>query len=268
MLEKDHVLIVAQGLEYERILAAISIHHPTKLIILRSEQDASEELRNRVNKIVDGIVTHIRSPQGQLTYPFIAQIHHNKYHIDFFNLTKAISQIDGIIETEKQAGNTITADLSSGNKIVALALYICCTLHGVQTTYCVAGKYAPGIQEPEPGEIRDLRAESISFSVTKHKELPELPLAVSNVPFPILKKVITQNGEIGSIKTLAELLKGGSVSQSDIVKVSRHVETLEGLGYAKRQRKGRKVAIKVTKKGKSIIDLANAPSFTRRKAFP
>lgn len=263
MLRKDRVLIVAQGLEYERILAAISIHHPTKLIILRSEQDASINLRKRVNKIVDGIVKHIQSRQGQLTYPFITQIHHNKYHIDFFNLTKAISQIDRIIETEKQTGNTITADLSSGNKIIALALYIVCTLHGVQTTYCVAGKYAPGIQEPEPGEIRDLRAESISFSVTKHEELPELPLAVSKVPFEIMKKIINQKGEIGSIKTLAELLKGESVSQSDIVKVSRHIETLEGLGYVQRQRKGRNVAIKVTEKGQAVVDLAEAPSFAR-----
>lgn len=263
MLGKDRVLIVAQGLEYERILAAISIHHPTKLIILRSEQDASINLRKRVNKIVDGIVKHIQSPQGRLMYPFITQIHHNKYHINFFNLTKAISQIDRIIETEKQAGNTIAADLSSGNKIIAIALYICCTLRGIQSTYCVAGKYAPGIQEHKPGEVSDLRAESISFSVTTHEELSELPLKVSKVPFEILKKVIDQKGEINSIKTLAELLKGESVSQSDIVKVSRHVETLEELGYVQRQRKGRKVAIKVTQKGQAVVDLAEAPSFAR-----
>ena len=145
--EKIRVLIVAQGLEYERILAAISLHHPTKLIILRSKKDVSPDLKDRVNKIIEGIVDHIESDQGRLTYPWITQIYHDQHRINFFNLTEAISQIDQIIEMEKQAGNTVTVDLSSGNKIIALALFIACTLQEIPMTYCVAGKYAPGIHE-------------------------------------------------------------------------------------------------------------------------
>ena len=147
--EKIRVLIVAQGLEYERILAAISLHHPTKLIILRSQKDVSSDLSKRVNKIIEGVVAHIQSEQVRVTYPWITQIFHTQHRINFFNLTQAISQIDQIIETEKQAGNAVVVDLSSGNKIIALALFIVCTLQEIPMTYCVAGRYAPGIQEHE-----------------------------------------------------------------------------------------------------------------------
>ena len=130
MLRKDRVLIVAQGLEYERILAAISLHHPTKLIILRSISDVSDNLRERVDKIIKGIVKMILSPQGHHAFPWItneSKIH--EYQVDFFDLTKAIVQIDQIITAEKKACNTVTIDLSSGNKITCLALYICSRVH-------------------------------------------------------------------------------------------------------------------------------------------
>ena len=132
----------------------------------------------------------------------------------------------------------------------------------MSATYCVAGKYA---RERPPRIVResDISTESVSFSVQRHVELPEVPIEAPRIPFRVLKKIVAHEGEIDSIKTLASLLQGKSVSQSDIVKVSRHVETLEGFGYVRRQRKGRKVAIRVTEKGRNIVDLADAPSFTR-----
>ena len=139
-------------------------------------------------------------------------------------------------------------------------------------TYCVAGKYAPGIQEHDSEKIRDLRTESISFSVTRHEELPKLPLEVSRVPFEILKEIKKQDGEISSIKELAERLNEKStfdpkkkrVEQSDIVKISRQIETLEGLGYVQRHRQGRNVAVIMTKKGIAVVELTEAPSFLRK----
>lgn len=262
MLRTDRVLIVAQGLEYERIMAAISLHHPTKLIILRSIEDVSANLRRRVDNIIMNIVEEIQSPQGRRAFPWINRdkIFYNEYKIDFFNLTKAIAQIDQIISAEKKAGNNVTIDLSSGNTIIRLALFLCSRLHELPTTYCVAGKYAPERPPSTTGES-DISIESISFSVQKHVELPEVPIVVLEVPFEVLKKIVEHEGEIDSIKALTKLLKGDSVSQSDIVKVSRRVETLEGLGYVQRQRKGRKIAILVTDKGQAIVDLAEAPSF-------
>ena len=270
--KKVRVLIVAQGLEFERILAAISLHHPTKLIILRSLEDVSAELRDRVNKIIEGIVDHIRSDQGRLTYPWVTDIQFDKHYINFFNISEALAQIDQIIDEEKQDNNTVTVDLSSGNKIAALALYISSMLHGIQATYCVAGKYAPSIQSEEldSQEFSTPRARSLAFSVTRHELLPGLPLEISKVPFRTLQTIIEQGGELSSIKALTELLKGPgtSIEQSDIVKVSRQVETLEGFGYVHRQRIGRKVSVRVTDKGFSVVELANAPSFNRKAIDP
>ncbi len=262
MLGTDRVLIVAQGLEYERIMAAISLHHPTKLIILRSIEDVSTNLRQRVNKIINSIIEEIQSPQGRRAFPWINRdkIFHKEHQIDFFNLTKAIAQIDQIVSAEKKAGNNVTIDLSSGNTIIRLALYICSRLHELPTTYCVAGKYAP--EQPRAAGERDISVESISFSVQKHVELPEVPFVVQKVPFDILKKIVEHEGEIDSIKALTKLIKSDSVTQSDIVKVSRRIESLEGLGYVRRKRKGRKITIQVTEKGQAVVDLAEAPSFS------
>ena len=42
------VLLVSQGLERERVLAAISVHAPSKVIILRSHKDVTPELQEEV----------------------------------------------------------------------------------------------------------------------------------------------------------------------------------------------------------------------------
>jgi len=250
----ERTLIVAQGLERERIIAAISIHSPTKLIILRSKHDATESLTKHINKHIELLKKALFSQKsGIKLYPFLLEIDDTK-KVDFFNLPAAIAEIDAIVKNEINQGREVAIDISSGNKIVNIALFVVAQKYGLRVTYCVAGKYASMNQEELSEETIP---EQIAFSVREQYEIPRLPIKIEKIPVDVLKALEEIGGKAASITTLAKKLYSSQkeIGKREIISVSRKIDILAEYGYVIKKRKGREFTISITNDGKKILAL-------------
>jgi len=240
-------LIVAQGLEYERILAAVNIHSPNKVIMLRSKKDVTPELSQQIEKHISRVKEYIFSERNGLRlFPFIREVDADSHHIDFFDIPSAMAEIVSIIKNEIAQKNQVSVDISSGNKVVAIALFLASQLLDIPITYCTAGKYASMNNTYDS-------LKQIAFSVQKSLNLQKLPLSLMPVSWDILKR-LSQVDEIGSMSELLLLMKREK-NKSNLITISRQLELLSNLGYISQAFKGRGKRVRITDSGKSVINL-------------
>jgi len=246
-------LIVAQGLERERIIAAVSLHSPNKLIILRSKKDITEELKKYVDRHIMILKDEILPKEGKTNvYPFLLEIDDQK-KVDFFDLPSAISEIDSIVKKEISEGKDVAVDISSGNKIINIALFIVAQRYGLKVTYCAAGKYA---SMKEGISLEETNPEQIAFSVKEHYDIPRIPINIEPIPINVLKALETLGGEVDSIIKLARVLYSkNDVGKREHISISRKLDVLLEYGYVTKRRRGRKYIISITSAGRKILSL-------------
>jgi hypothetical protein len=233
----EKVLIVAQGLERERILAAVSYHSPTKLIILRNTEDVKvvhEKIESVLGRIKADLST--KSSDGIPLFPLLKDIDDKKEKCNFFDLPECLTNVDLLIKREREQGAIVVIDVSSGTKIVAIALYIAAALNNVLVTYFIAGKYA---------EAEGL-AEQYAYSVRGHRRVLTLPLLLKPIHFDILKKLDSLGGYAESATALSD-----TKDKKRSISIARLLRTLETMGYVTRLGKGYKISIE----GKEILKL-------------
>jgi hypothetical protein len=239
----EKVLIVAQGLERERILAAVSYHSPTKLIILRNTEDV-KAVHDQIEKVLDQIKSDlsIKSSDGIPLFPLLRDIDDKHERCNFFDLFECMTKIDLLIKQEKEKGATVVADISSGNKIIAIALYLVAAMNNVPVTYFIAGKYA---------EAEGL-AEQYAYSVRGQRRVFTLPLLIKPIHFDILEKLDSLGGYAESAIALTD-----KKDKKNSISIARRLRTLETMGYAIRLGKGYKISIE----GKEVLKLKNLAKF-------
>jgi hypothetical protein len=183
---------------------------------------------------------------GLRLFPFIREVDADSHRIDFFDIASAMAEIASIVKNEIAQKNQVSADISSGNKIVAVALFLASQLLDVPVTYCTAGKYA------SMDDTYD-SLKQIAFSVQRSLNLQKLPLSLIPVSWDVLKK-LSQVDEVGSMSELLLLLKKDK-SKSNLITISRQLEVLFSLGYISQTFKGRGKRVRITESGKSVINL-------------
>ncbi len=246
-------LVVAQGLEYERILAAIHAASASRLVVLRSKRDVNQELTDQVERNLRTLSNRLFPPEGPRLYPFLRREDFDTTRrVNFFDLPAAIVEIDQIIKSEKAARYEVTIDISTGNKIVAVALYLAAQFNRVPVAYCSAGKYAVPRRKDQADNFEQ---DQIAFSAADSYELPTLPLRLDPLHFDVLEKV-AKKGEVASITELVNLVEGTKeVEKSDLMRFSRIAEELIDYGYMKRRRSGRVVELRITDAGRAVYPL-------------
>lgn len=251
------VLVVCQGLERDRILAAISVHAPSKVIVLRSHKDVTPMLHDEVEMHIKALKKEIFPEKNPRPFPFVYEVDAENYRVDFFDLTKALTEICAIIKKERDRGNEVEVDVSSGNKIVAIALFLASQIFRIPATYCTAGKYASMKMRRQ----RETLPMQIAFSTKEKVDLPLLPLTLEDVHFDILK-VLSREGIVPSVTELIELL-GREPNKSEIVSTSRKLEDLGNYGYIAKRRIGRSTRVRITHTGKKVASLADLPKISK-----
>ena len=253
------VLVVCQGLERERILAAVSVHAPSKVIILRSHKDVTPKLHDEVEKHIRALKKEIFPEKEPRPFPFVYELDAENCRVDFFDLAKALTEICVIIKEERDKGNDVEVDISSGNKIAAIALFLAAQIFRIPVTYCTAGKYASMRERKE--EKEEIPPMEIAFSAKEKVDLPSLPLTLEDVHFDILK-VLSREGGVPSVTELIKLL-GREPNKSEIVSTSRKLEELANFRYIDKRRIGRSTKIRITPMGEKIASLADLPKISK-----
>jgi len=252
-LSSEKTLIIAQGLERERILAATCYHSPTKLIILRNTNDIEalrEPIENTLKLVKSDLAT--KSKDNIPLFPLLKKIYLEE-SCNFFDLAECIAKVDFLIETEAKRGAKVVVDVSSGLKIIGIGMYLAAILNRVPVTYFVAGKYASmshiahaAKKYADSAVESTLEPEQYAYSVKSCQVIPTFPLVLQDVPVGILKRLDSVGGYV---ETITRLLS--SKDKAQIVKASRHLRSLEFLGYIGRIGKG----YQITNEGKNFLKL-------------
>lgn len=258
----ERTLIVAQGLERERIIAAVSHHAPTKLILLRNRHDL-EGLRPLIKETISLLKDDLlksKTTSGLLVYHYLQSIEDSK-EVDFFDLAESISIIDSIIKEELKAGRQVCIDIAAGgNKIIAVALFIAAQLNKVPVSYTVGSEwgdanYIKAIRE-ELREKRELKPSSFEFSVSGIQPLPYVPLCIGKIHFDALERLARQpQGRVSLVKELVESDKKGAY-----VGVARKLRWLMRQGYVIGVGKG----YQITEQGRRILALKSLAKEEKR----
>jgi uncharacterized protein YuzE len=250
-------LILAQGLELARLFAAVNKHGANRVIIIRNTCDLTEKLREIIQKLVDSFEKELLSEKdGFKPFPSVSEIDSKSYATDFFNLPEATSMIYSLVQKELELGNDVAIDISSGTKIMAIAMFLAAQFSGTPVSYCIAGRYSV-----EDTPIMIPQRAQIAASSGKAYDIPRFPLKLIRVSFNLLEQLAgTPTKEVSSITDLVCKNKQRTtrtVSRSELMSATRELDTLEYYEYVKRSRPpGQKnTSVKLTKDGEKIIAL-------------
>ncbi len=211
-------LFIAQGLEEDRILAAIFHHLPTKVVIIRNRSDVSDKLTKEVERIISRVKKEARRLPSSPTWEEI--------WVDFFSPIEALIIIHSAMSKEED----VRVDISSGNKVVSTVMYVLASDLGADVTYSTASEYG---KTPTYGRL---------------VALPRLPLDLG-IDLEFLS-ILTSRRRWESLSELAEAFLGRS-DKASVISVSRKLEPISELGLVRVRRKGKRKIVEV-KAGKSI----------------
>jgi hypothetical protein len=227
------------------------------VIIIRNTRDLTEKLKKIIQKLVDSFEKELLSEkEGFKPFPSVNEIDSTSYATDFFNLPEATSMVYSLVQKELDSGNDVAIDISSGTKIMAVAMFLAAQFSGVPVSYCIAGKYS----------VEDMHAlvpqrTQIAASSGKAYDIPRFPLKLIRISFDLLEQLASAPAkEASSITDLVCKNKQRapkSASRSELMSATRELDTLEYYEYVKRSRPpGQKnTSIKLTKDGEKIIGL-------------
>lgn len=232
-------LIVAHGLEKARIMAAVSIHAPNKLVVLRNTNEISGKLREQVDKQMTALKSEIlgKTRKGTKPFPFVTLVDIETQKLDFFDVVGSFLRLQEIITDEQKAGNEVFIDISSGNKTVALSLFLAAQTMKKGVTYCKASSYLDS-------------DEQIVKDVKEPVFVPILPLTLHELNYDIIEKL----ADVGGITSISDLLRilRLPVDKSNIMSMARKLEELQTYGYVTVTRKGKRKEVQITTQGRQI----------------
>ena|GEM_PF-2693026 len=245
-------LLVAQGLERARIHAAISIHAPNKVIVLRNNNDVNERVAKDVEEHMQLLKEELLdSKNGFKPYPFVFEVDISTHNTDFFDMTQALVDINRLLKEEDSAGNEVAIDISTGSKTISMALFLAGQLSKIKTTYCKAAHYTLDKTKHTPS------GSSLTEIVSSAKEpvkVPNFPIYLADLPYEILVHL----GKTKKVESISHLLRllGRNTDKSNIISLSRKLDLMDEHGYVTISRKGKYKEIKITELGKQIAKLA------------
>ncbi len=264
MLErrKQRTLLIAHGLEMDRLLAGLYLHSPTRMVIIRSRGDASEELTIQVDKVISGFREFLGSDVGQKIYPFLDPAQITEHRVDFFSVPAAFAEISELAKVEIRGGREVRIDVSSGNKIAAIALFLVGQQYNLYTTYSTPRGYdvgkLPSDSKGISARLEDIQA-VVAHSIRDYVVIPRLPLRIEQVDFRVLAAINDAGPEGISLTGLARKLGDNyhrpRSAKAELVRLSRVCDALVEWGYINRFRGGREVRIVATASGRDVLPM-------------
>lgn len=156
--------------------------------------------------------------------------------VNFFDILQALGSFDRWIRDEKKNGNDVSVNISTGNKIVSLALAMSVLKNSAKIFYFVPRDISP----EQFGKPR--RAVNEEGYGTKEPrdfiEIPQFPVDyLQGVPLGILIALSKLGGNVSSltdlVKQMFPKLSTSEEIRSKRVEMSEKIRQLESLGYVK-----------------------------------
>jgi hypothetical protein len=239
-------LIVSQGLERNRILAAVSIHAPNKVVFMRNTNESSDQIHREVEAHLDTVKkTLLARKRGFNPYPFVHEL--EDAECDFFDVVDAYTVVSEKIQKERVAGAEVAVDVSAATKTLGIAMFLAAQANRAPVTYCKAAKYITSKRRRSEGDEIVLSAKEPVF-------LPQLPITIEPLAFGLLEKL---DRPAGSITELIVRM-GRKASKSELLSTARRLEKLEENGYVVVKREGKRKSITVTENGRKVAKLARS----------
>jgi len=272
---KQRTLLIAHGLEMNRLLAALYLHAPSRMVIVRSHEDASEELTEQVDQVVSEFRDFLGSDLGRKIYPFLDPEQIVERRVDFFSVPRAFAEISEIVKDELRERREVHIDVSSGNKIAAISLFLVGQQFNLFTTYSTPWGYKvdnlPGNARSISERLEDVQA-VVAHLIRDYIVIPRLPLRIEAIDFEALGEINEAGPEGISLTGLAQRLSGADrsprPSKADLVRLSRVCDSLVEWGYIDRFRRGREVRLVATPSGRDVLPMALAGSSEPKGKFP
>jgi len=249
-------LILAQGLELDRLLAAVNKHGANRILIIRNTKDLTEKLGDIIQKLIADLEEILFSEKdGFKPFPSVTEVDSKSYRTDFFNLPEAISSVYSLVQEELKKGNDVAIDISSGTKIMAVAMFLAAQFSGIPVSYCIASKYSI-----EDTPITMPKRAQIAASSGRAYDIPLFPLQLIPVSIDLLEQLAETPTK--GVSSVTDLLKNKqqttrTASRSALVSTTRKLGILEYYQYIKRSHPPgqKKTSIKLTPQGEKIIAL-------------
>ncbi len=262
---KQRTLLIAHGLEMDRLLAGLYLHSPSRMVIVRSRGDASEGLTAQVDKVISEFRALLSSDFGQKVYPFLDPAQIIEHRVDFFSVPAAFAGISELVQDEIRAGREVQIDVSSGNKIAAIALFLAGQRYNLYTTYSTPWGYDVGKLPTDSRGIserwEDVQA-VVAHSIRDYVVIPRLPIRIEEVDYRTLAMICDAGPEGTSLTALAKKLSENpheaTIGKADLVRISRVCDALEEWGYIDRFRRGREVRLVATASGRDVLPMHQA----------
>lgn len=250
--------IVAEGFEYDRIMAPIMGKYPiSKLFVLKAEEDEDYPLAK------------------DLTEHFVDKIKDNPLDVeivpaDIYDFEDVFLKTCEIIEDEGKEGKPIYLNISSAPKLALVAMISAAFLSrkyaDIEIFYVSPEDYiTPDILhrlseiDDEDGceDLKDIKdvflQKGTSSGVSSYEEIPLFPLSeVSDLDKKILGSLLDNQGA-GSIKELLDDLEESEGEEFERSTVQYRINKLDDKGLIDTERENRRLKLDITRLGKIYL---------------
>lgn len=227
------------------------------------DEEVNSELQ-KLNKLLQ-TPEQIISPYYKLQYFDMTNIEMN-----FFDLVDCIAKIDWLVKEEQLRGNEVVIDVSVGNKLAVIALYLVGQLNKCELSYHTSSKTLAN--ERLKGKITHI---DVADAMESRVKLPSLPITSVKLPYSLLFAIDKSRDNITlteitermyykkDLKTIPQENNPEFVkkTKSMAMGVSRQLNKLQDYGYITRDKGKKSAPIRITSQGKQIMDLQFSPSF-------
>lgn len=250
------VHFVPQGVPEDKDLIFSGILHSQaqKVFIIRNSECKLPNIEKRAAECAEQVCREIKK-RGSMLWS-VKEIDPNERKVNFFDLLQALGRFDRWIKNEIKAGNEVSVNISTGNKIVSLALAMAALKNGAKVFY-----YIPeDLKIEEYEKTRFLVNEEGYSSKMPHEsiEITRFPFDfMRELPLDILSKLSELGGNVDSYTQLVRALYPDISSSKQIrskrVEISEKVRLLESWGYVKTKKAGTERQVFLTPDGKEIL---------------
>ena len=248
------VHFVPQGVpeDKELMFSGILYSQAEKVFIIRNSERRLPNIEKRAEECVKQILEHVHSEGSP--YWFVKEIDSTSKSGNFFDIMDSLGKFHRWIMDEIAAGNEVSVNISSGNKIVSFALMMAAIKNGADVFYFI----------PEDVKVDEMFAKRLPNEEGYFHKRPrdfirihKFPLEyMQDVPLEILSTLEKLGGKADSYTQLVITLYPEIDSQEQIrskrVEISSKVRMLEALGYLKTKRVGVKREIHLTPLGRGV----------------
>ena len=248
------VHLVPQGVPEDKILmlSGMLYSQAERVFIIRNSEQRLPNIESRAQECVKQILEEVQREDSP--YLLLKEVDYTSKSVNFFNLMDSLGKFHRWIREEMAAGNEVSVNISSGNKIVSFALMMAAVKNGADVLYFI----------PEDVRMNKEPAKQLANEGYRHKKprdfvrIHQFPLDyMQNVSLEILSTLEELGGKAGSYTQLVVKLYPEMDSQEQIrskrVEISSKVRMLETLGYLKTKKVGVKREIHLTPLGQNAL---------------